>query len=112
MIEKRDTVTRSAPTLAPDVAYKHILVPLNDSVMATAAWPTARALANAFGADLHIVEAAKDADKIDRLRGDVAASLDIAYDDPSIHTVIADDAARAIDRLAATLDSRTPDLGI
>ena len=71
-----------------DLDFKHILVPLDGSELALAAMPTARALAERFGAELRTISVASSSDRGVRLFDDVSATLDGDLADG--HTVVVD----------------------
>ena len=97
-------VTESAPSGHADVAYEHVLVPLDGSDLARGAIPTAEALAARFGADLHTVSAADDARSADQLRQHGASVLRVGADDDHVR-VVRGDAATVIVRRASELKS-------
>ena len=75
------------PLATSQVEVKHVLVPLDGSEFALQPMPTARALAERFGAEVHTVSAggARDAD---RLRAQGAAALGVAIGDGRV--IVAD----------------------
>ena len=87
--------------------YEHILVPLDGSELALAALPTASALAERFGAELHTFSVASTSDRAVRLYDDVWSTLD--GDLANRHTVVVargqpgDEIARHADELGSCL---------
>lgn len=65
-----------------EVAYDHLLVPLDGTTSALAALPTAHALAARFGAEVHAVSVAKDSTAVESLLnvGRVAVEAPIGAD--------------------------------
>ena len=62
-------------TTHDEIEYRHILVPLDGSDFAMAAMPTARALADAFQAEVETITVAGNDNEADRLRSQVAPRL-------------------------------------
>jgi nucleotide-binding universal stress UspA family protein len=62
---------RASSPEAPAVTYRHVLVPLDGSAHGAHALPTARALADRFGAKLHTISVAKNDAEADRMREQV-----------------------------------------
>ena len=87
---------------ARKIGYRYVLVALDGSKFAAAAAQTGRALAARFGAQLHTVSVAEDADEVEVLRSDVAAVLGVAE---HVHVVVGDDPAAGIAETAAGLGS-------
>jgi nucleotide-binding universal stress UspA family protein len=54
-----DASSASSSTPSPDVGFDHVLVPSDGSSFSLGAMPTARALAERFGADLHTIGVAR-----------------------------------------------------
>lgn len=74
----------------------NVLVPLDGSEFALAALPTARALADRFGAELHAISVLDDGDDGHRLSALAAAALGIDAVDDHVRVVRSDDVAGAI----------------
>lgn len=60
-------VGRASGADGTPVAYRHVLVPLDGSAHGAHALPTARALADRFGAELHTISVAKNDAEADRM---------------------------------------------
>ena len=82
--------------VAINVAYEHVLVPLDGSPLAAAAIPTARAIAQRLGADVHAIAVASSNDTTESLRDEVLASIPSDPNEPRVRTVVGDDPAAAI----------------
>lgn len=78
------------------VRVRHVLVPLDGSEFALAALPTARALSERFGAELHAISVIEGRDDGGRLSALAAAALGIDPDDDHARVVRDDDVAGAI----------------
>ncbi len=89
----------------PNVEVKHVLVPLDGSELALHVLPTARALAERFGADLHSVTVANDEREGERSRQLAAAALHLGADDDHVFVTTGGDPAEMIAARAATLGS-------
>jgi nucleotide-binding universal stress UspA family protein len=102
-----NTMTEQLKAGTRDLGFEHILVPLDGSHLAFAALPTARALAERFGAALRTISVASTSDRAVRLFDDVSASLDGDLLDR--HTVVVgrgqpgDEIARHADELGSCL---------
>lgn len=68
-------VEHSAAVHEVEVSYDHVLVPLDNSALAAHALPTAHALAERFGADVHTISVARDDDEADRMREQATIAL-------------------------------------
>lgn len=89
----------------PAVQVKNVLVPLDGSELALQAMPTARAVAQRFEADLHIVTVASDEDDARRARALAAATLGIPPEDERISVVASGKPADVIADRAEALGS-------
>jgi nucleotide-binding universal stress UspA family protein len=87
----------------PRLPAANVLVPLDGSEFALAALPTARALAQRFGADLHAVSVVVDGGAAERLAALSAAALGVAVGDEHAAVLTDDDVAGAILQRAAAL---------
>lgn len=85
--------------------YRHVLVPLDGSEFAAAAVPTARELAERFGAELHAVSVAKTPADVEKMRSHAAAALGLSGSDERVLAVVGHDAAQVIEARAADLGS-------
>jgi nucleotide-binding universal stress UspA family protein len=90
---------------AGEVRYRYVLVALDGSKFAAAAAQTGRALAARFGAELHTVSVAEDAEEVEVLRSDAAAVLGPDGAAEHLHVVVGDDPAAVIAETAAGLGS-------
>ena len=74
----------------PDPAYRNVLVPLDGSRRAAGALPTARALAERFGATVHTVTVTVShaAPEVTRIRTEAAHALATDPDDERIHVAV------------------------
>jgi nucleotide-binding universal stress UspA family protein len=70
--------------------YRHVLVPLDGSAFAAAAMPTARALAERFGADVQTISIAASEGEAGRLRAHASEQLGGAMSDAASVVVDAD----------------------
>jgi nucleotide-binding universal stress UspA family protein len=98
----------SEPTSAPDgggspveraaidVAYEHVLVPLDGSALAAAAFPTARAIAERLGAEVHAIAVASSDGTTEPLREEVGAAISSDSGHARVRVVVGDDPAAAI----------------
>lgn len=102
---KNRCVTSDASTPPPPVRVKHVLVPLDGSELAVQAIPTARVLADRFGAELQSVSVAGGDDKVDDLRSMATAALDVDLESDRVWIVSAENAAEEIVRRAESLGS-------
>jgi nucleotide-binding universal stress UspA family protein len=84
---------------------RHVLVPLDGSELALQALPTARVLAQRFGADLQTISVAGGEDRAERLRALASAALGVDSGDDSAFVVAGGDPARHIADRARELDS-------
>jgi nucleotide-binding universal stress UspA family protein len=87
------------------VTYRHVLVPLDGSPLGAHALPTARALAERFGADLHVVSVAGNDSEADRLREHARSELGGPNAGSRVEVVVADEPVEAIERRADQLGS-------
>ena len=87
----------------PDVQVANVLVPLDGSELSLQAVPTARALAERFGAGLHSITVAADIDA-DRARALAAAALDVPLGDERVTVLDDADPAEAIASHAESLE--------
>lgn len=87
------------------VQIRHVLVPLDGSELALQALPTARLLAERFGAELHAVSVAGSPDDAQRLRALAAAALGVEEGDERVLVVIGGEPAEGIARRAEELDA-------
>ena len=95
-----------APIASSAIAdYRHVLVPLDGSARATCALPSARALAECFGADLHTISVTPSPDQAGGLRDHASTLLGSASSDDCVHVTVGDDPARAISAQVAALGS-------
>ncbi len=83
--------------------YRHVLVPLDGSDFADGALRTGWALAERFGAELHIVSVADSPGEVEKLRSHAAEALGSAPGGERVAVVVSDDPADAIQRRAAEL---------
>jgi nucleotide-binding universal stress UspA family protein len=81
---------------APAPSYRHVLVPLDGSDLAAGALPTARALAERFGATVHATSVGVFDEDADELRVGSARLLGSEPDDPRLHIEVGDDPATSI----------------
>jgi nucleotide-binding universal stress UspA family protein len=88
----------------PAVEIAHVLVPLDGSEFALRAMPTARVLAQRFGADIHTVTVASGADDARRARALAAAALDVPPEDDRVVVVTDGDPAETISKRAEMLE--------
>ena len=86
-----------------DAQISNVLVPLDGSELSLQAVPTARALAERFGARLHSVTVVADIDA-DRARALASAALDVPLGDERVTVVDDPDPAEAIASHAETLE--------
>jgi nucleotide-binding universal stress UspA family protein len=93
------------PTRAADPTYRTVLVPLDGSEFASGALPTARALAQRFGAVVHTVTVAGSNDELRRSQGEAGRALGTDPGDPRIHAELDPDVARAVERCSSELDA-------
>lgn len=84
---------------------RYVLVPVDGSELALQAMPTARVLADRFGAELHTVSVAGEEDGIDDLRTMAAAALGIDAGTDRAWVVAGEDAAGEIVRRSGSLGS-------
>jgi nucleotide-binding universal stress UspA family protein len=87
-----------------DVRVQTVLVPLDGSELALRAMPTARVLAERFGAELHTISIAGPGDEVARMRALAAAVLGVDVRDERAHVVPGDDPAEVIAAHADELD--------
>jgi nucleotide-binding universal stress UspA family protein len=80
-------MTPRATADSNDARVQNVLVPLDGSEFALAAMPTARALAERFGADLHIVSVVGDEDDPSRLGALGSAALGVAVGDERVAVI-------------------------
>jgi nucleotide-binding universal stress UspA family protein len=85
-----------------DVRFRHVLLPLDGSRFAAAALPTARALADRFGADLETISIANAERDAGRLHRDVAATLG-SDGDVGVRVIVGTEPAELIRRRAVEL---------
>ncbi|MDP1793499.1 MAG: universal stress protein [Acidimicrobiales bacterium] len=97
------TSDTSGPPPPPRV--KHVLVPLDGSKLALQAMPTARVLADRFGAELQSVSVAGAEDEVDHLRSMAAAALNVDFGSDRAWVVAGEDAADEIVRRSESLGS-------
>ncbi|MGH3369629.1 MAG: universal stress protein, partial [Nocardioidaceae bacterium] len=96
-------VSSRTSAAALDARVKNVLVPLDGSELALASLPTARVLAERFGADVHTISVTtSDADG-ERLRALGAAALGVAAGDDHVRVVNGGDVAESIVDRAAEL---------
>lgn len=84
---------------------RHVLVPLDGSESALQAMPTARVLADRFGADLHTVSVAGAEEDADRVRALASAALGAGAGDDRAFVVANGEPAEVIVRRARELGS-------
>jgi nucleotide-binding universal stress UspA family protein len=85
-----------------DVHVDNVLVPLDGSELALRAMPTARALAERFGAELHSVSVAREGDA-DRIRTESAAALRVEVDSERVFVATEGEPHDVIVRRASAL---------
>jgi nucleotide-binding universal stress UspA family protein len=98
-------VTPDATPVLPNVDVQRVLVPLDGSELALHVLPTARALAERLGADLHAVTVAHGEREANRARKLAAAALHLPIDDEHVFVTTDGDPAETIATRAATLGS-------
>jgi nucleotide-binding universal stress UspA family protein len=98
-------VTSPAPLPSTDLRVSHVLVPLDGSEFALQALPTARALAERLGAELHTVSVADSDDDARRLRAVASAALSVDAGDDRVLVLTDEEPAEAIARRASELDA-------
>ncbi len=98
-------VTTDARTTPPDLQVRHVLVPLDGSEFALQAMPTARVVAERFGAELQTVSVAGADEDAARLRALAAATLGVDAEDERVFVVAEGDPAEVIARRAEALGS-------
>ena len=85
--------------------YRHVLVPLDGSDFATAAVPTAQALAERFSAQLHVLSVADSPGDVEKLRSHAAAAVGLPAADERVSVVVGDNVSSAIEQRVGELDS-------
>jgi nucleotide-binding universal stress UspA family protein len=98
-------MTADGDLASTDLQVRHVLVPLDGSELALQALPTARVLAQRFGADLQTISVAGGEDRADRLRALASAALGVDPGDDSAFVVAGGDPAEHIADRAGELDS-------
>ncbi len=98
-------MTSDASTPAPAVRVEHVLVPLDGSDLALQAMPTARVLADRFGAELQSISVAGAEDDVDGLRIMAATALGVGVGTDRVRVVTGEDAADEIVRRADSIAS-------
>lgn len=98
-------VTSEARTPPLDLQLRHVLVPLDGSEFALRAMPSARVLAERFGAELQTVGAAGADDAAASLRAQASAALGVTIGDDRAFVVADGDPAEVIARRAEALES-------
>jgi len=93
----------SSPDDALVPRYRHVLVPLDGSDLARGAVPTAAALAERFGADVHAVSVVDDRDDTAAARLHASEAIGVPPDDDRIDVTMGGDPAAAIARRADEL---------
>ena len=88
-----------------DVDITHVLVPLDGSELALQAIPTARALAERFGASLHTVTLAESKSQAIRARRLAAAALDVPDEDERVFIATEGEPDEVIAQRAESLGS-------
>ncbi len=100
-------VTSNPSELSLAVQIDHVLVPVDGSELSLGAMPTARVLAERFGADIHTISVVRSDDEPQRLRGErIQALLTALLDDnrgDRAEVVDGDDPAKVIARRAEGL---------
>ncbi len=91
-------------TSSTDVRVQTVLVPLDGSELTLRAMPTARVLADRFGAQLHTISVSTAGDEASRLEALAAAVLGVDVGDDRARVVPGDDAAEMIAAHAEELD--------
>jgi len=91
-----------------DLQVNNVLVPLDGSELALQAMPTARVLADRFGAVLNTISVASADEEVTRLRALAAAVLDVDVDDDRVLVVRGEDPAQVIASRAEELDHCVP----
>lgn len=81
---------------ATELDVRHVRVPLDGSEFALRAMPTARVLAERFGAELHTVTVARADDDVERLRAHAAAALGVDAADDRAFVVAGGEPAEVI----------------
>jgi nucleotide-binding universal stress UspA family protein len=89
-------VTDDRTPSLPVVDVRNVLVPLDGSELALQVLPTARVLAQRFGAELHVVTVAADAEEAERARALGAAALGVPVGDPRVFVVTEGDPEEVI----------------
>jgi nucleotide-binding universal stress UspA family protein len=87
-----------------DVRIRNVLVPLDGSEFALQAMPTARALADRLGSDVHTISVAGTDEHAGHLRALASGALDVDMDDDRVVVVSNAEPADAIERRARELD--------
>ncbi|MGE0000127.1 MAG: universal stress protein, partial [Ilumatobacteraceae bacterium] len=104
-VGKNRWMPSEASTPLPSLQVRHVLVPLDGSEFALQAMPTARALAERFGAELQTISVAGAGDDVRRLRAFASAALDVDDGNHRALVVAGGDAADEIVRRAGELGS-------
>jgi nucleotide-binding universal stress UspA family protein len=97
-------MTSQMDTSSTDVRVQTVLVPLDGSELALRAMPTARVLADRFGAQLHTISVSAAGDEASRLQALAAAVLGVDVGDDRARVVPGDDPAEMIAAQAEELD--------
>jgi nucleotide-binding universal stress UspA family protein len=97
-------MTSQMNTSSTDVRVRTVLVPLDGSELALRAMPTARVLADRFGAQLHTISVSTAGDEASRLQALAAAVLGVDIGDDRARVVPGDDPAKMIAAHAEELD--------
>jgi nucleotide-binding universal stress UspA family protein len=98
-------VVRSTGTDLHGMRYRHVLVPLDGSVLGAHALPTARALAERFSAELHAIGVGRNDGEADALREHALDELGGPDVNRRVTVVVADDPVAAIERRVEQLES-------
>jgi nucleotide-binding universal stress UspA family protein len=104
-VDNAAVMTAEGESLGSDLQVRHVLVPLDGSELALQAMPTARVLAQRFGAELHTVSVAGTDDRAGRLRALASAALDLETPDHRVFVATEGDPAEVITRRVEALDS-------
>lgn len=98
-------VTSPTDLSSTDLHVRNVLVPLDGSEFALQALPTARVLAERFGADLQTISVARADDDAERLRALASAALGVDVGEDRVLVVTGGEPAQMISRRAEELGS-------
>ena len=91
--------------VAVDVSYEHILVPLDGSALAGAAIPTAHAIAERLGAEVHAISVASSDGMTESLREQSLGTISPESNEVRVRVVVGEDPAASIVEQARELGS-------